>query len=63
MSLDQGVLFCDMGDCNRMVTHIDEKGYVYCTDHGIERRSWKRCRKLRPHELRRLRRGEPLTHY
>lgn len=57
-------LICDMTEgCIEAVTMIDEKGYVYCTDHGLERRWWRRCRKLRPHELNRLRRGEQLTHY
>lgn len=30
-----GVLTCDMrADCRKPVTHIDDKGYVYCAEHG-----------------------------
>jgi hypothetical protein len=50
-------------DCLEPVAMIDDKGYAYCTDHGLDRRYWRPCRKLRPHELRRLERGEALTHY
>lgn len=58
------VLACDMtDDCQTPVTMIDDKGYVYCTDHGLERRDWRPCRKLRDHEVNRLNRGEPLAHY
>ena len=58
------ILKCDMAEtCSQPVTHIDDKGYVYCTHHGIQRRDWRRCRKLRPHELRRLERGETLKSY
>ena len=57
-------LRCDMTeDCTDTVTHIDQKGYVYCTEHGIERRSWVPCRKLRAHEVTQLGRGEPLARY
>jgi hypothetical protein len=49
--------------CGEEVTHIDEKGYIYCTNHGWARRSWCRCRKLRPHELSRLRRGLQVQRY
>ena len=57
-------LQCDMDkSCMSEVTHIDCSGFVYCTDHGVARREWKCCRKLRPHELNRLKRGEPLTRY
>lgn len=57
-------LLCDMeSGCTGEVTMLDDKGYVYCTDHGLQRRGWRLCRKLRPHELNRLRRGEPLKGY
>jgi hypothetical protein len=57
-------LRCDMAtDCQAPVTHIDDKGYAYCTEHGRERQAWRRCRKLRPAELRKLQRGEQLAHY
>lgn len=57
-------LKCDMtDDCTEPVTHIDQSGFAYCTEHGISRRDWKPCRKLRPHELRRLQRGEQVKRY
>jgi len=57
-------LQCDMvKDCAAPVTHLDRKGYAYCTPHGIERRGCQPCRKLRPWELRRLERGQPLARY
>lgn len=57
-------LHCEMReDCTEPVTHLDDDGWVYCTEHGIERRGWKCCRKLRDWELRKLQRGEQLTHY
>lgn len=58
------VLRCDMAtDCLSPVTMIDRKGYVYCAADGIERRFYVDCRKLRPHELRKLERGEQLARY
>lgn len=58
------ILRCDMAaDCGEPVTMIDQKGYAYCTDHGLERRQWQPCRKLRGWELRKLQRGEPLARY
>jgi len=57
-------LSCDMeATCTEPVTHIDNKGFAYCTSHGVARRDWVPCRKLRPWELRRLQRGEPLARY
>ena len=57
-------LRCDMNrECTEPVSHIDDKGYGYCTAHGQQRQEYRRCRKLRPHELRRLQRGEQLTRY
>jgi hypothetical protein len=51
-------LSCAMPACCAMVTHIDDKGFVYCAPHGTNRRAVCRCRKLRPHEAAMLRRGE-----
>ena len=60
----KATLTCDMReDCTEPVTHIDSSGFAYCTPHGIDRRAWKPCRKLRPWELRRLERGEQLRRY
>jgi hypothetical protein len=57
-------LKCDMStSCTAPVTMIDVKGYIYCTEHGLRRRTFQRTRKLRPHELRRLERGEPVARY
>lgn len=64
MYTDTGALRCDMErGCAAPVTHLDHKGYVYCTPHGEDRRWHMPCRKLRPHELNRLNRGEPVTRY
>lgn len=55
---------CDMThDCTEPVTYIDQGGYVYCTPHGLQRQSYEPCRKMRPHEVNRIKRGEPLTRY
>lgn len=61
-------LTCEMsGNCTRPVTHIDEKGYIFCTEHGIERRGYGDyriyCRKLRPHEINRIAHGDGLRSY
>lgn len=50
--------------CGVPVTHIDEKGFVYCEYHGLLRRACGvLCRKLRGHELKRLEAGKPLLRY
>lgn len=57
-------LKCDMTEeCNEPCTHMDEKGFIYCKEHGEHRKLYKRCRKLRPHELKKLQNGEPLARY
>lgn len=64
MTTETKAVRCDMrADCEEPVTHIDSNGFVYCTDHGIQRRDWKPCRKLRPWELRRILSGRPLSRY
>lgn len=51
-------LTCDMVlGCAKPVTHIDDKGYVYCTDHGQDRQRSRRCRKMTDRELSTLRAG------
>lgn len=56
-------LHCDMDkECAASVTHVDVDGYVYCQRHGEQRKSYKRCRKLRPAEKRRLQRGRTITY-
>lgn len=54
---------CDMADCAEPVTMIDDKGFGFCTNHGLDRRSWRPCRKLRSHELARILRGETIASY
>lgn len=55
---------CQMEDnCANPVTHLDQNGFVFCTRHGLERRSYRPCRKLRPHEVNRLMRGEQIAKY
>lgn len=57
-------LKCDMTrECAADVTHIDNKGFVYCTGHGEDRRERIPCRKLRPHEIKQLTFGQPLSKY
>lgn len=64
MNDENGELKCDMDrKCKQTVTHIDNKGYAYCTKHGIERRSYRPCRKLAPGELKKLKAGTPLAAY
>jgi hypothetical protein len=60
-----GQIICDMSaDCRAEATHIDESGFVYCPKDAERRKdSGRRARKLRPHEVNRLRRGEPLDRY
>ena len=59
-------LKCEMrDDCYEPVTMIENKGYIYCTGHGIARRDppRNRTRKIRPAEMRRLLRGEQIERY
>lgn len=57
-------LRCDMvKGCKEMVTHIDDKGYVYCKPHGIQRKSYRSCRLLTSSELKQLKAGLPLASY
>lgn len=63
MYLD-GKPHCDMEkDCVKPVTHIGEKGYIYCADCAPRRIGWERCRKLRPWELKLLAEGKPIPSY
>lgn len=57
-------LTCAMEEgCTAPVTHIDNKGYVYCAPHGEDRKSCRPCRKLTPAELKILRAGDALRRY
>lgn len=55
---------CDMREeCSNKVTHIGEKGYVYCAECVPCRQGIERCRRMRPFELRILESGSPLPFY
>lgn len=57
-------LKCDMkAECANPVTHIEDKGWVYCTEHATLRRGIHRIRKMQPWEIRRLEAGKPLQSY
>lgn len=45
--------------------YIDDRGFAYCADHGPLMRDpmYRRMRKLRPHEVRKLQRGETIARY
>ena len=64
MTQTLATLTCDMEkDCIAPVAMIDTAGFIYCENHGLDRRQWEPCRRLRDWELRRLERGKPLTRY
>jgi hypothetical protein len=48
--------------CTAPVTHVDRKGYAYCTPHGLERRATLPCRKLLARERAQLERGELISY-
>jgi hypothetical protein len=55
---------CAMVDtCAEPVAMVDQKGYLYCAGHGLQRRAYRPCRKLRPHELQAVARGELVKRY
>jgi hypothetical protein len=55
---------CDMvKGCTNPVTHIGEKGYVYCAEHVGDRKGVERCRKMRMWELDRVNAGKQLPSY
>jgi len=56
-------LKCDMEkDCKETITHIDNKGFIYCQKHGEQRKVYCRCRKLKPSELKKLQSGMPIKY-
>lgn len=64
MSIKDEKLRCDMkSTCESPVTHLDEKGYVYCSEHGQIRKFTMRCRKLEAGEVKHLESGKPLERY
>ncbi|GGG86892.1 hypothetical protein [Edaphobacter dinghuensis] len=59
-------LSCEMrDDCLNAVTHIGNKGYIYCSVHALERRQsgYERTRRLRVWELKLLRNGDAVPSY
>ena len=64
MQIANGEIRCDWRpDCCAEVTHIGEKGYVYCAGHVGNRRGVERCRKLLASERRALERGEKIASF
>lgn len=58
------VLTCDMKEgCTNPVTHLGEKGYVYCAAHVGDRVGWERCRKLTARERKHMEEGGTLASY
>jgi hypothetical protein len=57
-------LTCDMvRGCANPVTHIDNKGWVYCEKHGpIRRMHGTPCRKMTAAEVKRLESGQTIPY-
>ena len=63
MGINMNTLKCDMEkDCKENITHIDNKGFIYCQKHGEQRKAYNRCRKLKPSELKKLQSGKPIKY-
>lgn len=63
---DTKTVHCDMSsECKDPVTHIGDKGYAYCAEHGPQRRSsgYEHVRKMRAWERRWLSEGKSLPSY
>lgn len=57
-------LNCAMVDgCKDTVSHIDNKGFIYCAKHGVQRKASIPCRKLTASELKQLNSGAPIQRY
>ena len=57
-------LQCDMAaECCDPVTHIGERGFIYCAAHAIPRRTFERTRKLRQWEIDLLHLGGKVPSY
>jgi len=55
---------CDMRrDCTNPVTHIGEKGYIYCAEHALCRKGFERVRRMYVWELKLIEAGKPLPSY
>jgi len=56
-------LECAGGDtCTKVITHIDHKGWTYCTSHGKQRQIYVPCRKLTATEIAKLECGETIPY-
>jgi hypothetical protein len=54
-------LRCDQtASCEGDVTHIDDKGWLYCTPHGEGRRSVRPCRRMTEAEIATLTAGKTI---
>jgi len=49
--------------CNKPVTHIDVKGWIYCKEHGEARGEYVTCRELTFAELELFKAGMPIRAY
>lgn len=57
-------LKCNMiKDCQCDVSYIDEKGFIYCSNHGKQRQYSMRARKLTNIEIRILASGKALGRF
>jgi len=59
------IIKCQMiENCIEEVTHIDQRGFIYCACHGYTRRvSGTPCRKMTKKELKFINAGQPLEKY
>lgn len=56
--------WCDgMRYCEQPVTHLDDKGYVYCTNHGTQRAQHRACRAMTDVEIERLAHGQQIERF
>lgn len=50
-------------NCNQRLTHIDHKGWTYCSDHAPRSDGWRRVRKMRAGEQNLIAAGQPIPSY
>lgn len=50
-------------ECESPVTHIGEKGYVYCREHAERRRGREQTRAMKPWEIAHIIAERPLLSY
>lgn len=56
------MLTCSHRDCASEVTHIDNKGFIYCRTHGEWRKAAGPCRKMTRGEVRTLEGGGVISY-